>query len=56
MFNLGLKKSILLTGDGFTFLDRLSFNPYNEGEDLIQVPDIRSVDSLVSLSNFRSVG
>jgi IS5 family transposase len=26
--------SISVTGDGFTFLDRLSFNPYNEGEDL----------------------
>ena len=52
----GAKISISVTGDGFTFLDRLSFDPYNEGEDLIQVPDIRSVDSLVSLSNFRSVG
>jgi transposase, IS5 family len=25
---------ISVTGDGFTFLDRLSFDPYNEGEDL----------------------
>ena len=23
-----------VTEDGFTFLDRLSFDPYNEGEDL----------------------
>ena len=30
----GAKISISVTGDGFTFLDRLSFNPYNEGEDL----------------------
>jgi IS5 family transposase len=30
----GGKIAISLTGDGFTFLDRLSFNPYNEGEDL----------------------
>ena len=31
---IGAKISISVTGDGFTFLDRLSFNPYNEGEDL----------------------
>ena len=30
----GAKISISVTGDGFTFLDRLSFTPYNEGEDL----------------------
>jgi IS5 family transposase len=30
----GAKISILVTGDDFTFLDRLSFDPYNEGEDL----------------------
>ena len=30
----GAKICISVTGDGFTFLDRLSFNPYNEGEDL----------------------
>jgi transposase, IS5 family len=30
----GAKVSISVTGDGFTFLDRLSYNPYNEGEDL----------------------
>lgn len=30
----GAKISISVTGEGFTFLDRLSFNPYNEGEDL----------------------
>ena len=30
----GAKISISVTGDGLTFLDRLSFNPYNEGEDL----------------------
>ena len=30
----GAKISISVTGDGFTFFDRLSFNPYNEGEDL----------------------
>jgi IS5 family transposase len=30
----GAKISISVTGDGFTFLDRLSYNPYNEGEDL----------------------
>lgn len=30
----GAKISISVTGDGFTFLDRLSFSPYNEGEDL----------------------
>lgn len=30
----GAKISISVTGDGFTFLDRLSFDPYNEGEDL----------------------
>lgn len=30
----GAKISISVTGKGFTFLDRLSFNPYNEGEDL----------------------
>ncbi len=23
-----------MTGEGFTFLDRLSFDPYNEGEEL----------------------
>ena len=26
--------SVLVTGDGFTFLDRLSFDPYNEAEGL----------------------
>ena len=26
--------SISVTGEGFTFLDRLSYDPYNEGEDL----------------------
>ena len=30
----GAKISISVTGDGLTFHDRLSFNPYNEGEDL----------------------
>ena len=30
----GAKISISVTGEGFTFLDRLSFDPYNEGEDL----------------------
>ncbi len=30
----GAKISISVSGDGFTFLDRLSFDPYNEGEDL----------------------
>ena len=30
----GAKISIFVTGDGFTFLDPLSFNSYNEGEDL----------------------
>ena len=30
----GAKISFLVTGDGFTFLDRLSFHPSNEGEDL----------------------
>jgi IS5 family transposase len=30
----GAKISISVTGDGFTFLDRLSFDPNNEGEDL----------------------
>ena len=30
----GAKISISVTGKGFTFLDRLSFSPYNEGEDL----------------------
>jgi IS5 family transposase len=30
----GAKISISVTGDGFTDLDRLSFNPYHEGEDL----------------------
>ncbi len=30
----GAKISIAVTGDGFTYLDRLNFNPYNEGEDL----------------------
>ena len=30
----GAKILISVTGDGLTFLDRLSFNPYNEGEDL----------------------
>ena len=29
----GAKISISVTEDGLTFLDRLSFNPYNEGED-----------------------
>jgi hypothetical protein len=27
----GAKISISVTGEGFTFLDRLSYNPYNEG-------------------------
>jgi hypothetical protein len=30
----GAKISISVTGQGFTFLDRLGFDPYNEGEDL----------------------
>jgi hypothetical protein len=30
----GAKISISVKGEGFTFLDRLSFDPYNEGEDL----------------------
>ncbi len=30
----GAKISISVTGDGFTFLDRLSFDPHNHGEDL----------------------
>ena len=30
----GAKISISVTGDGFPFLDLLSFDPYNEGEDL----------------------
>ena len=30
----GAKISISVTGEGFTFLDRLSYYPYNEGEDL----------------------
>ncbi len=30
----GAKLSISVTGDGFTFLDRLSFDSYDEGEDL----------------------
>lgn len=30
----GAKISISVTDEGFTFLDRLSFDPYNEGEDL----------------------
>jgi IS5 family transposase len=30
----GAKISISVNGDGFTFLDRLSYDPYNEGEDL----------------------
>ncbi len=30
---LGAEISISVTGDGFTFLDHLSFDPYNEGED-----------------------
>jgi IS5 family transposase len=30
----GAKISISVTGEGFTFLDRLSFDPYNEGENL----------------------
>ena len=30
----GAKISISVTKEGFTFLDRLSFDPYNEGEDL----------------------
>jgi len=33
-FELGDKISISATGDGSTFLDGLSFDPYNEGEDL----------------------
>jgi hypothetical protein len=30
----GAKISISVTGEGFTFLDRLSYSTYNEGEDL----------------------
>ncbi len=30
----GAKISISVSGEGFTFLDRLSYDPYNEGEDL----------------------
>jgi hypothetical protein len=30
----GAKISISVTGEGFTYLDRLSYDPYNEGEDL----------------------
>jgi IS5 family transposase len=30
----GAKISISVTGEGFAFLDRLSYEPYNEGEDL----------------------
>ncbi len=30
----GAKISISVTGEGFTFLDRLSYDPYNEGEEL----------------------
>jgi hypothetical protein len=30
----GAKISISVTGDGFSCFDRLSFSPYNEGEDL----------------------
>ena len=30
----GAKISISVIGEGFTFLDRLSYDPYNEGEDL----------------------
>lgn len=30
----GAKISVSVTGDGFTFPDRLSYNPYNEGEGL----------------------
>jgi transposase, IS5 family len=30
----GAKISISVNGDGFTYLDRLSYDPYNEGEDL----------------------
>lgn len=30
----GAKISLSVTGDGFAFLDRLSHDPYNEGEDL----------------------
>ncbi|MBC1262236.1 transposase [Synechococcus sp. BSF8S] len=30
----GAKITIAVTGDGFTYLDRQNFNPYNEGEDL----------------------
>jgi hypothetical protein len=30
----GAKISISVTGDGFTFLGRFGFDPYNEGEDL----------------------
>jgi hypothetical protein len=30
----GAKISISVTSEGFTFLDRLSYDPYNEGEDL----------------------
>ena len=31
----GAKISISVSGDGMTFLDRLSFKPYNEGENLM---------------------
>lgn len=30
----GAKISISVTGEGFTFVDRLSYGPYNEGKDL----------------------
>lgn len=30
----GAKISISVTGEGFTYLDRMSYAPYNEGEDL----------------------
>ena len=30
----GAKISISVTSEGFTYLDRLSYDPYNEGEDL----------------------
>jgi transposase, IS5 family len=33
-FEFGAKISISVTGDRFIFLDRLSFDPYNEGENL----------------------
>ena len=44
----GAKISISITGDGFTFLNRLSFDPYNEGEDLkAQVLPIAGVMGII---------